>query len=198
MSDLFEAQLRLQGEADEVVRALRLDEILSRVGRPVRVGSSAMGLMVRRDIDITVICPKIDMRAFEEFTAIGALLMRSSDLIAEVRFRNDSGTWNREPDKYPDGLYLWLSVQTPKQENWTVDIWLVDQPERQPDIAHLQSLMPRLTQEHREAILTIKAALAKGPPHSSPVTSADVYEAVVDHGTRTLSEFGAWQRSRQP
>ncbi len=197
MSNLFEVQRRLQAEADEVVRALRLDEILSRVGQPVRVGSSAMGLMVRRDIDITVICPKIDTQIFDEFTAIGARLMRASDLVVEVRFRNDSGTWNRESDKYPDGLYLWLSVQTPEQKSWTVDIWLIDQPERQPDISHLQTLMPRLTEAHREAILRIKVPLAEHPRNADTVSSAAVYEAVLDHGIRTLAEFEAWQRARQ-
>ncbi|EJZ17332.1 hypothetical protein NE852_13165 [Rhizobium sp. Pop5] len=196
MSDLFEVQRRLQAEADEVVRALRLEELLAGLGRPVRVGSSAMGLMVRRDIDITVVCPKLDAQALEAFIAVGACVMRMTDRVVAVRFRNDSAKWNREPEKYPDGFYLWLSVRMPDEMMWTVDIWLVDQPDRQPDIAHLKTLMPRLSDADREAILQIKTALAERPAAAGTVSSALVYEAVMDHGVRGLAEFDLWHQER--
>ena len=71
--------------------------------------------------------------------------MRLTEHVGAVRFRNDAGPWNIEPEKYPDGLYLWLLVRMPNMVEWTVDIWLVDEPERQPDLAHLNTLLPRLT-----------------------------------------------------
>ncbi|UWU12778.1 hypothetical protein N2599_11385 [Rhizobium sullae] len=192
MSDLLVAQRRLQTEADEIVRALHLDELLSHVGYPTRVGSSAMGLMVRRDIDITVACPKLDIRALEAFAGIGARLMQMTESVVAVRFRNDTGKWNAEPEKYPDGLYLWLSVRAPDQAMWTIDIWLVDKPERQPDLAHLRTLMPRLTDSDRETILQIKSVLAELPEGSNKISSALVYEAVMDHRVRTVAEFKDW------
>lgn len=196
MSDLLEAQRRLQAEADEVVQALQLDALLGDLGQPIRVGSSAMGLMVRRDIDITVVCPRIDAQALEAFTAIGARLMRVTERVVAVRFRNDSGKWNQEPEKYPDGLYLWLSVRMPDDMMWTIDIWLVDQPDRQPDIGHLTTLMPRLTDADREVILRIKGALAERSQNTGTVSSTFVYEAVMDHGVRTLAAFDAWHVER--
>ncbi|MFS8148507.1 hypothetical protein [Rhizobium sp. BR 249] len=192
----MEAQRRLQAEADEVVQALQLDALLGDLGQPIRVGSSAMGLMVRRDIDITVVCPRIDAQALEAFTAIGARLMRMTERVVAVRFRNDSGKWNQEPEKYPDGLYLWLSVRMPDDMMWTIDIWLVDQPDRQPDIAHLKTLMPRLTDADREAILRIKGALAERPQNAGTVSSTLVYEAVMDHGVRSLAAFEIWHQER--
>ncbi|MGR9457081.1 hypothetical protein ACU8V1_14035 [Rhizobium leguminosarum] len=139
MLQLLDAQKHMQVEADEVVRILGLNELLSEIGRPIRVGSSAMGLMVRRDIDITVVCDVLDDGALAAFTGIGARIMQRADCVVAVRFRNDTKDWNAEPDKYPDGLYLWLSVRMPDKTAWTIDIWLVDQPERQPDLAHLRS-----------------------------------------------------------
>ena len=141
MADLLETQRRLQGDVDVVVGSLHLNELLSKVGRVTRVGSSAMGLMVRRDIDITVACSKLDIHALEAFSGIGARLMQMTESVAAVRFRNDTGKRNVEPEKYPDGLYLWLSVKAPNEMTWTIDIWLVDEPERQPDLAHLKTLM---------------------------------------------------------
>ncbi|PKA43225.1 hypothetical protein CWR43_14365 [Rhizobium sullae] len=192
MSDLLAVQRRLQTEADEIVRALHLDDLLSQVGHPTRVGSSAMGLMVRRDIDVTVVCPKLDIRALETFAGIGARLMQMTESVVAVRFRNDTGKWNVEPEKYPDGFYLWLSVRARDQAMWTIDIWLVDEPERQPDLAHLKTLMPRLTDSDRETILQIKSVVAELPEGSNKTSSALVYEAVMDHRVRTVAEFKDW------
>jgi hypothetical protein len=189
MSDLIEAQRRLQVEADAVVRDLELEELLEPIGQPIRVGSSAMGLMVRRDIDITVVCPRLDAQALAAFAGVGARLMQQP-AVESVRFRNDTGTWNREPAKYPDGLYLNLSVRGRDGTMWTLDIWLVDQPERQPDLAHLKTLLPRITKDHRRAILAIKHVLS-GRPDSGP--SALVYEAVVDNDVETIEQFDAWR-----
>lgn len=194
MSDLLEAQRQLQAEADEIVRQLHLDELLEAIGNPIRVGSSAMGLMVRRDVDITVSCLRLDAGALEAFAGIGARLMQMTDSVVAVRFRNDTGAWNTEPDKYPDGLYLWLSVRAQNQSMWTIDIWLVDQPDRQPDLTHLKTLMPRMNDQDRETILRIKKALAERPQTKDKISSALVYEAVMDHGVRTVYEFESWHQ----
>ncbi|MBZ9603347.1 hypothetical protein [Phyllobacterium chamaecytisi] len=192
MQDILEAQRQMQIEADQVVCMLNLNELLSELGDPSRVGSSAMGLMVRRDIDITVACPRLDEDAFAGFAEIGAKLMQRADCVVATRFRNDTGRWNTEPEKYPDGLYLWLSVMMPDGAKWTIDIWLVDKPERQPDLAHLRTLLPRLSDADRSIILQIKHVLAE-----SKISSALVYEAVMDHGVRTVAEFERWHRDCQ-
>jgi len=58
---LLDQQDALQHEADEVVKELRLEELLATAGKPVRVGSSALGLMVWRDLDITVVCSRLQV-----------------------------------------------------------------------------------------------------------------------------------------
>jgi hypothetical protein len=75
---------------------------------------------------------------------------------------------------------------------WT---WFVDEPDRQPDLAHLQQLAPRLTDEHRAAILDIKRALL-GHPDLPPVPGIHVYEAVLDHAVTTPQQFDAWLTPR--
>jgi len=193
MRELRDAQARMQAEADEVVALLELEHRLAKVGRPIRVGSSAMGLMVRRDIDITVICDRLNDEALEAFANISAQMMLLTEHVGTVRFRNDTGSWNLEPDKYPDGLYLWLSVQTPDKTEWTIDIWLIDEPDRQPDLQHLTTLLPRLTETDRQIILQIKHdVLGSADYGPAKIPSATVYEAVMDHGVRTTDEFVKW------
>jgi hypothetical protein len=153
-------------------------------------------LMVRRDIDITVICETLDDAARDSISRLGARLMMA-DHVGSVRFRNDSGDWNADPSAYPDGLYLGISARTPRGENWNLDVWFIDQPERQPDLAHLSTLLPRITDENREVILAIKRELANTSRQlPSNACSLLVYEAVVDHGVRDTMAFEAWLANR--
>ncbi|NTG75551.1 hypothetical protein G6M02_19670 [Agrobacterium rhizogenes] len=192
MHDLLDAQSRIQSEADEVVQMLELNELLNEVGYPTRVGSSALGLMVRRDIDITVTCSLLDDATLSAFGGLGARLMQRRDCVSSVRFRNDTRDWNTEPQKYPDGLYLWLSVRTSDGNVWTVDIWLVDKPEMQQDLIHLKTLLPRLSDADRVVILGIKHFLVNGDRDMAKIPSALVYEAVMDHSVKTPEEFKRW------
>src|SRR5487761_664487 len=123
--DLKRRQAALQREADEVIGDLELVELLAAVGRPVRTGSSALGLMVQRDIDVTVICDSLDIAPV---TAIGCALA-SHPRVHRVLFRNDTGAWNTDP-RYPDGLYLGPLYRTSAGGDRTLDIWFVDEPER--------------------------------------------------------------------
>jgi hypothetical protein len=194
MSDLLENQRLLQEEADQVVELFKLHPLLSDIGRPVRVGSSAMGLMVRRDIDITVICKALSSETLAAVAQVGAKLMLMDRNVISVRFRNDTGTWNADPASYPDGLYLGVSARTNEGTDWTLDIWAVDQPERQPDLNHLRTLLPRLNDDRRRTILLIKEALATEESRFSEgkVPSAYVYDAVVDDGVGGVQQFTEW------
>ncbi|WP_200907978.1 hypothetical protein [Achromobacter sp. DMS1] len=53
-------------------KILGLDRLPAAIGTPIRVGSSALGLMVRRDVDITVICEALDQKTQEAVVELGA------------------------------------------------------------------------------------------------------------------------------
>ena len=196
MQAILKQQAALQAEADAVIKALDLDSMLHVAGDPVPVGSSALGLMVRRDIDITVICGTLDRTVQDTIAQIAAQLVLHPR-IGAVRFRNDSGFWNKTPEDYPDGLYLGVTYRSENDEDWNLDIWFVDEPERQPDLKHLKTILPRLSTAMRETILTIKTALTAGSlTYEKPVPSFLVYEAVVDGGVSDVVEFENWLRQR--
>lgn len=196
MHAILKKQAALQAEADAALDALGLDTLLRVVGNPVRVGSSALGVMVRRDIDVTVLCEKLNRAAHVAIAQIaGELALHPR--VGAVRFRNDSGFWNKTPEDYPDGLYLGITYRSENNEDWNLDIWFVDEPERQPDLKHLRTILPRLSTTMREIILTIKTALATGSfAYDKPVSSFLVYEAVVDGGVSNIVEFENWLRRR--
>jgi NADP-dependent 3-hydroxy acid dehydrogenase YdfG len=188
--DLLRQQDELQAEAGVVSVDLQLDQWLSAVGEPVRVGSAALGLLVRRDLDLTVVCPALDPATTEAVAQLGARLA-VHPRVRQVQLRDDTGHWNTDPT-YPDGLYLGVRYRSPQGCDWNLDIWFVDQPERQPDLAHVQTMPARLTPDIRTAILQIKAAWADRPEYGTSVTSYDVYRSVLDDGVRTPQQFHQW------
>lgn len=179
---LFERQLRLQSEAARVITDLKLYDVLMKAGTPNPVGSLATGLMVWRDIDFTVVCERLDIGTVIEVAGT----LASNSRVRSVEFRNDSGQWNHDDSGYPDGLFL--GVEYAGEEVWELDIWFVDEPERQPDLTHVRRLSRRLTDELRAVILQIKEARHGRPGYSSH----QIYEAVLEHDVRSLEEFTAF------
>jgi hypothetical protein len=68
-----------------------------------------------------------------------------------------------------------------------------DDTGRQPDLAHLTTLAPRLTPDARIAILRIMQACAD---RGAKVRGFDVYRSVLDDAVRTPEQFDQW-RARQ-
>lgn len=191
IDDLLRRQDDLQSEAAGLRADLALETVLARHGRVMGVGSATLGLMVWRDLDLTVVCPALDAGGVAD---TGALLGRHAQ-VREVCFRNDTGDWNTDP-RYPDGLYLGLQCRSPAGQRWKVDVWFVDEPARQPDLAHVRDLPARLTDETRAAILLVKDAWVGRPEYGNGVSSWDIYAAVLDDGVRTPDDFEAWTHRR--
>ena len=192
-ADLLENELSLQREAEEVERDLGLLGLLGGLGEPVRVGSAALGVMVERDLDFTVVCAALDVPVV---SGLGARIAGHSR-VRSVLFRNDTGEWNIDPT-YPDGLYL--GVRYRSTGDWNIDIWFVDEPQRQPDLNHLDSLAPRIDESARAAILRIKNAWAGNPEYGKRINGLDIYTAVLDAGVTDVQAFESWlkQREAQP
>src|SRR3954451_15707569 len=104
-ADLFRRESRLRAEAEAVLDDLDLTAALEAIGDPIRTGSSALGVMVKPDIDVTTACGALDLATFDAVTQLATRLLRH-DRVRQVTVRNDTGPWNTEPDPYPDGLFL--------------------------------------------------------------------------------------------
>lgn len=138
--------------------------------------------------------PRLDADTIAEVAGIGAELAVAPQ-VREVTFRDDTGAWNTDPD-YPDGVYLGVKSRPFPDQDWNCDLWFVDAPDRQPDLADLSSLAPRLTRETRAAIVGIKQEWAHRPEYGHQVRSVDIYRAVLDDGVRDPTQFTRWRARR--
>ena len=188
LEQLLQRQDALQAEARVVEADLQINELLGTVGEVTHVGSAALGLMVWRDVDLTVVCAQLSL---EPIVDIGARLLWHPR-VRRVEFRNDTGTWNVDP-RYPDGLYMGVGYRAPAGEDWKLDIWFVDEPDRQPDMANMRWIPTALSSETREAILLIKSVWASRPEYGTSVKSFDIYTAVLKDGVRTRKDFERWR-----
>ncbi len=183
---MLERQAARQREAAAILDDLAILERLATVGRPVVTGGVALGLLVAPDIDITTLCPSLDVAAvFPLGQALAA-----HPRVRRLTFRNDTGPWNTDPS-YPDGLYWQVEVVTDAGSAWSLDLWFLAEGTTQFDLEHLRTLAPRLTEASRTAILAIKEDLLAAPPPGS-LPSYEVYRAVLDEGIETPAAFRAW------
>ena len=97
---------------------------------------------------------------------------------------------------YPDGLYLGIKYAAGAEE-WNVDIWFVDEPHRQPDLQDLKSLLPRIDEPARSAILRIKHDLVGTPRYGTTINGLDIYTAVLDGSVKDTQSFESWLRERR-
>ena len=190
--ELLARQDALQVEAEAVLDDLDLIARISGIGRPIRTGSSVLGLMVARDIDVTSLCPDLVVGPIWE--AVAPLALNAH--IPRLGFRNDTGRWNTDP-RYPDGLYWMIDYVSDGGVKWNLDLWFLHEGTTQFDLIHLQTLPPRLDREARIAILRIKTDLYERPP-AARIPSYRVYEAVLDRGIRTPVEFRRHIESEAP
>lgn len=189
-TDLLAVEVAVQAEAHTLCRDLGLVARLAAIGTPTLVGASALGVMVNRDIDYTTVVSTL-ASASRAVACLGADLA-GHRMVRTVQIRDDTGLWNTDPD-YPDGLYLGVHARSAAGNDWTMDLWFIDQPERQPDLDHVHRFGPRMTTENRATVLAIKHSKATDPAQFGGASSLDIYRAVLDADVRTVGDFLAWR-----
>ena len=184
--ELLERQAHLQAESRAVLADLDLMTMLRSAGHPVQIGSSVLGLMVWRDIDIHVYCDPVSADlAFETVRPLA-----SHPCITKLRYANWSGPFSIAT--LPDGYYWGIRYRTDVGVEWKIDVWFLPSTAGRTEETHMQHIRERLTQESLLAILWIKDVWHRLPTYRHAVTSMDIYDAVLEHGVRTAAEFEAY------
>lgn len=186
---LLRRQCSLQNEAQQVLDELNLLALLRTAGVVRRTGSSTLGLMVWRDIDLQVSSP--GLRIDQAFDLLHPLLTHPR--IKHVRYFHQSAHF-KLPD-LDDRYYFMVFYEPEEKAEWKLDIsfWLVEG--LHPEPLH-EAIEQQLTDETRLVILRIKDVWYQLPAYRSEVYSTDIYDAVLQHGVRTLTEFDAYLRER--
>ncbi len=174
-----------------MLEELNLLELLSDAGTLRQVGSSVLGLMVWRDIDLAVSSPRISPeRVFEVMQPLCI-----HPRVKRIRYLNESGTFNPTHLLMDERYYFGVYYHTQAGIEWKIDIsfWLMQGIHPEP--IH-DAMKGQLTPETRLAILWIKDVWYQLPTYRNEVYSTDIYDAVLQHGVRTPGEFDTYLAER--
>jgi hypothetical protein len=184
---LLHRQAALQAEAAAVLTELDLIDRLNSVGTVRRIGSSTLGLMVWRDIDLAVSSSGLSIERAVE--TVRPLFLHPR--VRQVRYLNQAGAFNPTGLVVDDRFYFQVFFDTQAGDAWELDIsfWLAAGLHPEP----IQEATARqLTAETRLAILWIKAVWCRLPSYRHGVWSTDIYDAVLQHGIRTPAQFNRY------
>ena len=176
--DLSARQDQLQAEAARVVADLDLLVLLGRLGRVRVIGSAASGLMVWRDLDISVYTS----------ASRGEVADVVRDLVAHPEVDDLHFVGPHTPSGLPKDQRYYAVVH---HRDWKIDLSLWTSTGPSGGFSDADALRERLDDETRLAILTIKDHWCRLDEYPDVVSGVDVYDAVLNHGVRTVEEFRA-------
>jgi hypothetical protein len=178
--------VELKAEAEILIEACRLPELLAVYPTWFIGGSYSYDLMCWRDLDIYALDPPHDLkRCFEVGYEITQRLAAQKS-----RFTNNVGG-------EPNGFYWGIKLGDPRQGAWKLDLWFLDQMWYERHAAYSSGMREKLTTKNRAAILAIKEAYWRQPEYRDTITSDMIYRAVLEHGVETSNDFARFIKEKR-
>lgn len=178
MKTLSEQSRNIKEEADSILLGTGLQQVLERYGTVKYVGSYELDLMMKKDIDISLINPELCLEDFHKLGMDVANLLHPHSM----HYRNT----RVKPVKYrpPDALYWGFAFG-----EWNIDLWLVSEEYYLESVAYMNGIQSLLTQQNRMQILEIKSRGIANGAYLKAFGSREIYRAVLQYGVRTYEEF---------
>ena len=165
---------QLKREAEGIIEELNLLRLLTAYGDARVVGSVALDLIVKLDIDIHVLVRNEDL--LEVINDIYRKLL-NHDSVHEVRIS----------DYRDQGVKLGIDFYPGVSGNWSIDIWVTNKVE-ETGFEMIERLRGEMSMEHRKNIMAIKSYYHEGGLLRDGISSL-IYSAVVEKGVQNVNEF---------
>ena len=185
---LFTLEAGLRAEADRMLEESGLGKIIREEGfKPV--GSYVMRTMTWRDLDFERCDESPDWVKHWELGKKFAELNWVWRLAAINAYQ--------DPRNTDEGHYWGLRVSAPGEKNyWKLDLWTARREEFERGSPKRGLWEIKLNDDTRSSILAIKAEVCQLPEYLDNHLSVHIYEAVLEHGVRTIDEFRVWMKDR--
>ena len=165
----------LRDEAFEIIEAFGFLEMLRQYGDARLVGSVALDLVVKPDIDFHLFIVKSEVVNVAESI--------TSSLITDERIREIRVSDYLENDS----LKIGIDSLPGRSVEWSIDIWITSDIDT-TGFEETDRIMRLLNEDNRNIILELKRVyLGKGQLHDS--MSSVIYRAVLADGVSSLEEF---------
>jgi hypothetical protein len=183
--DPLERAACLRAEADTLLDAVGVFDILGRYSRIYPTGSYFLNLMAYPDIDLM-----IDRVPVETMFMIGSRIA-CSEHVFEVKFEKAG----QNDPLVANGLYLkprilWGDWGRP----WKIDVWSLDYPLIERKLIEMHRFQSLLTPTLRERILNYKTAHLTPEGRTPMYSGYFIYKAVLEEGLTEDEEISAYLR----
>jgi hypothetical protein len=196
--ELDQLEKQRQRDSDWVIDRLTLYPILRNYGKVKVVGAKALGLMVAKDIDISVV---VDTLTVESWKKMVNELMSTpyTRNISAIDYYNYDAHNNYDPSKGQKySLYVGINnimgSESDKYDTWECQIHLIEP--RMFDETKIAEMKRKLNPQNRMIILRLKwwahevnrmvKALTNG---NHKINSQSIYEAVLDKEITSVDMF---------
>ena len=172
----------LREEAFEIIEEFGFLEMLGQYGDARLVGSVALDLVVKPDIDFHLFIAESDVDNVAESI--------KTSLIADGRIHKISVSDYLEKDS----LKIGIENLPDRSTEWSIDIWITSDIDT-TGFKQTDRIISLLNEESRHVILELKRVYwAKGQLHDS--LSSLIYQAVLENGVSNLDEFKKYLEER--
>jgi hypothetical protein len=170
-------------DALQIIEELSLLTFLNTLGRAHLVGSVALDLIVKPDIDLHLLLDHPNLMGTS--STVTAYLL-DQPKIREVRVTD----WRKE-----GGIKLGVDHYPGESAVWSLDIWITDREET-GGLAAMEEFSQLLTPRYKGIILEIKDYYHRQDLLRDGI-SLQIYTAVLKHGIKTVEEFEAWEQQKE-
>jgi hypothetical protein len=165
----------LRDEAFEIIEKFGFLEMLGQYGDVRLVGSVALDLVVKPDIDFHLFISKSDV--------VNIAKSIKSSLVSDERIREIRVSDYLENDSLKIGIDSLLG----RSAEWSIDIWITSDIDT-TGFEETDRIMSLLNEDNRNTILELKRVyLGRGQLHDS--MSSVIYQAVLEDGVSNLEGF---------
>ncbi len=196
--ELLQLQQSLQDDADWVLQKINLLQTLSQYGDVNVVGAKALGLLIARDIDISVVVPTVQLENWAELVK-NLMITPHIRRVTAIDYYHYDKHHRYNPDegeKY--SLYVsmekLLGQEQDETNSWECQIHLIKANKFDADF--LNDMKEKLTEEKRVIILQLKywanevnKVLKEESKGNFKIPSMAIYTAVLEKGIKTIPEF---------
>ena len=176
--EILEYSKIIKVEADDLLVNLDLLKILQNFGEVIITGSYSLDLMIKRDLDISLVNENMSIGKFFE-------LGQSLNVCLNPHSMYFRSTIMKPIDNRPPNSLYW-GVQT---EYWKIDLWQVPKFYAEESIEYINNFKNKLTPAKREIVLTIKHTLLNNSDYGRKYSSKELYKAVLENDVKNLDEF---------
>ena len=166
----------LHRQAEQLLAALRLSEILQPFGSLTATGSYYLNVMVYPDIDIY-----LPYLSIEQLFAVGGQLAQYNKIIQVVFEQGDP--------MMPSGLYLKLRIDCGDWGRpWKLDLWSIDHALLEQKMAPMRHFLTCLTPELRQQIIRYKLSMLTPAGRTPMYSGYFIYKAFIDEGLTNFED----------